>query len=129
MRRATNQKHGRRDDEPSDEEDGSEDEVRVSNAQRGRVRLHGVVQSSNGLEIDDDRRKSLGEKGWARRSIGGGAWVESSGAADLKWRGRGVTGESGVNSKSGPAHTKKNIFFLATTHYRTVHSLRIATCG
>ena len=32
------------DDEASSEEDGSEDEVRVSNAQRGRVRLHGTEQ-------------------------------------------------------------------------------------
>ena len=52
------------DDEASSEEDGSEDEVRVSNAQRGRVRLHWASQSSTGLEVDDERRKSLGEKGW-----------------------------------------------------------------
>jgi len=57
------------DDEVSSEEDGSEDEVRVSNAQRGRVRLHRVSQSSTGLEVDDERRKSLGEKGWARRAV------------------------------------------------------------
>jgi len=57
------------DDEASSEEDGSEDEVRVSNAQRGRVRLHWASQSSTGLEVDDERRKSLGEKGWARRVI------------------------------------------------------------
>ena len=57
------------DDEASSEEDESDEEVRVSNAQRGRVRLHGVMQSSAGLEVDDDRRKSLGEKGWARRSV------------------------------------------------------------
>ena len=36
------------DDEVSSEEDGSEDEVRVSNAQRGRVRLHWAGQSSTG---------------------------------------------------------------------------------
>ena len=43
----------------------------MSNAQRGRVRLHGVSQSSAGLEVDDDpdRRKSLGEKDWARRAV------------------------------------------------------------
>ena len=57
------------DDEVSSEEDGSEDEVRVSNAQRGRVRLHWASQSSTGLEVDDERRKSLGEKGWARRAV------------------------------------------------------------
>ena len=39
-------------------EDGSEDEVRVSNAQRGRVRLHWASQSSTGLEVDDERRKN-----------------------------------------------------------------------
>jgi hypothetical protein len=33
------------DDEVSSEEDGSEDEVRVSNAQRGRVRLPRASQS------------------------------------------------------------------------------------
>ena len=53
---------------------------RVSNAQRGRARLHGVVQSSAGLEVDDDRRKSLGEKGWARRAVVVRS-VEPSGAA------------------------------------------------
>jgi len=58
-----------RDDEASSSEEDGEEEERVSNAQRGRVRLHGVVQSSTGLGVDDDRRKSLGEKGWARRSV------------------------------------------------------------
>ena len=48
--------------EASSEEDESDEEVRVSNAQRGRVRLHRVSQSANGLEVDDDRRKSLREK-------------------------------------------------------------------
>jgi hypothetical protein len=57
------------DDEASCSEEEGEEEERVSNAQRGRVRLHGVVQSSTGLEVDDDRRKSLGEKSWARRSV------------------------------------------------------------
>jgi hypothetical protein len=41
---------------------------------------HGVVQSSAGLEVDDDRRKSLGEKGWARRAVMVRS-VEPSGAA------------------------------------------------
>ena len=57
------------DGEASSDEGESDEEARVSNAQRGRVRLHGVSQSSAGLEVDDDRRKSLGEKGWARRSV------------------------------------------------------------
>jgi hypothetical protein len=70
-------------DEVSSEEDGSEDEVRVSNAQRGRVRLHWASQSSTGLEVDDERRKSLGEKGWARRAVVVRG-VEPSGAADFE---------------------------------------------
>ena len=49
------------DGEASSEEGEGVEEVRVSNAQRGRVRLHRVSQSANGLEVDDDRRKSLGE--------------------------------------------------------------------
>ena len=57
------------DGEASAEEDESDEEVRVSNAQRGRVRLHRVSQSANGLEVDDDRRKSLCEKGWARKGL------------------------------------------------------------
>ena len=50
------------DGEASSEEGEGVEEVRVSNAQRGRVRLHRVSQSANGLEVDDDRRKSLREK-------------------------------------------------------------------
>ena len=42
------------DDEASSEEDGSEDEVRVSNAQLRPARSRAV---------------SLGEKGWARRAV------------------------------------------------------------
>ena len=72
-----------RDDEASSSEEDGEEEERVSNAQRGRVRLHGVVQSSTGLGVDDDRRKSLGEKGWARRSVVVRA-VGPSGAADFE---------------------------------------------
>jgi hypothetical protein len=60
---------GRKADETSCSEEEGEEEEHVSNAQRGCVRLHGVVQSSTGLEVDDDRRKRLGEKGWARRSV------------------------------------------------------------
>ena len=71
------------DDEDSCSEEEGEEEERLSNAQRGRVRLHGVVQSSTGLEVDDDRRKSLGEKGWARRSVVVRA-VGPSGAADFE---------------------------------------------
>ena len=71
------------DGEASSDEGESDEEARVSNAQRGRVRLHGVSQSSAGLEVDDDRRKSLGEKGWARRAVVVRA-VEPSGAADFE---------------------------------------------
>ena len=55
----------------------------MSNAQRGRVRLHGAEQSSTALEVDDDRRKSLAEKGWARRSLVVRS-VGPSGAADFE---------------------------------------------
>ena len=71
------------DDEDSCSEEEGEEEERLSNAQRGRVRLHGVVQSSTGLEVDDDRRKSLAEKGWARRSLVVRS-VGPSGAADFE---------------------------------------------
>ena len=77
------------DGEASSDEDESDEEARVSNAQRGRVRLHGVSQSSAGLEVDDDRRKSLGEKGWARRSVVVRG-VEPSGAAVFEAGARGV---------------------------------------
>ena len=73
------------DGEASSDEGESDEEARVSNAQRGRVRLHGVSQSSAGLEVDDDRRKSLGEKGWARRAVVPVVrGVEPSGAADSR---------------------------------------------
>ena len=77
------------DDETSSEEGEGVEEERISNAQRGRVRLHGVMQSSAGLEVDDDRRKSLGEKGWARRSVVVRG-VEPSGAAVFEAGARGV---------------------------------------
>ena len=60
------------DDEDSCSEEEGEEEERVSNAQRGRVRLHGAEQSSTGLEVDDDRRKSLAEKGWCARWLAQG---------------------------------------------------------
>ena len=71
------------DDEDAGSEEEGEEEERVSNAQRGRVRLHGAEQSSTGLEVDDDRRKSLAEKGWARRSLVVRS-VGPSGAADFE---------------------------------------------
>ena len=71
------------DGEASSDEGESDEEARVSNAQRGRVRLHRVSQSANGLEVDDDCRKSLGEKGWARRAVVVRG-VEPSGAADFE---------------------------------------------
>ena len=78
------------DGEASSDEGESDEEARVSNAQRGRVRLHGVSQSSAGLEVDDDpdRRKSLGEKDWARRAVVVRA-VEPSGAGAQQRSGRG----------------------------------------
>ena len=48
-----------------EDEDEEEDEAVL----RGRVRPHAFVQGSIGLELDDGRRKSLAEKGWARRAV------------------------------------------------------------
>ena len=63
-------------DDSSDEEwngDDDEDEeeagrVYLDASKCGRVRLHAVqgpAQSSSGLGVDDERRKSLADKGWA----------------------------------------------------------------
>ena len=53
------------DDEASDDEDG-----RVSNRGRGRVRLHAAqLPTSSALDDEDEQRKCLAEKGWARRSV------------------------------------------------------------
>ena len=50
-------------DDDSEDEDG-----RVSNVGRGRVRLHAVQQQiSSAFDAEDDRRKCLAEKGWARK--------------------------------------------------------------
>ena len=54
---------GATDEEDSDAEDSGAD----GGAKRGRVTAHYIVQRSSGLEEHDDRRKSLGEKTWARR--------------------------------------------------------------
>ena len=56
----------------------------VNNCGRGRVRLHAVqVQSACALDGEDERRKCLGEKGWARRSVVVHG-VSASGAANLE---------------------------------------------
>ena len=94
-------------DETSCSEEEGEEVERVSNAQRGRARLHGVVRSSAGLEVDDDRRKSLGEKGWARRAVVVRS-VEPSGAAVFEavpGREEYDSGEEGAKEreKGGPA--------------------------
>ena len=58
------------DDDPlSDHGREDEDEEEDEAVRRGRVRPHTVVPSSNGLELDDGRHKSLAEKGWARRAV------------------------------------------------------------
>ena len=52
----------------------------------GRVRLHavqGAAQSSSGLGVDDERRKSLADKGWARRTVVVNS-VGASGAASFE---------------------------------------------
>ena len=54
------------DDDEDEEEDGR---VYLDASKCGRVRLHAVqgpAQSSSGLGVDDERRKSLADKGWAR---------------------------------------------------------------
>jgi hypothetical protein len=65
-------------------------------AKRARGCTVGVVQSSAGLEVDDDRRKSLGEKGWARRAVVVRS-VEPSGAAVFE----AVPGREEYDSKEG----------------------------
>ena len=50
---------------------------------RGRVRLHAISQTRGGLQVDDDRRKCLAEKGWARRTVVVHG-VGPSGAANLE---------------------------------------------
>ena len=65
------------DDDEDEEEDGR---VYLDASKCGRVRLHAVqgpAQSSSGLGVDDERRKSLADKGWARRM----AVVNSVGAS------------------------------------------------
>ena len=65
------------DDDEDEEEDGR---VYLDASKCGRVRLHAVqgpAQSSSGLGVDDERRKSLADKGWARRT----AVVNSVGAS------------------------------------------------
>ena len=65
------------DDDEDEEEDGR---VYLDASKCGRVRLHavqGAAQSSSGLGVDDERRKSLADKGWARRT----AVVNSVGAS------------------------------------------------
>ena len=95
------------DGEASSDEGESDEEARVSNAQRGRVRLHGVSQSSAGLEVDDDRRKSLGEKDWARRAVvvravgPSGAGAHSKGQDWLKRNHTGLFFFRGENEVAG----------------------------
>ena len=56
-------------EDDSSDEDGEAGEEEAGEV-RGRVRLHAVKKrASGGLEADDERRKSLSEKGWARRSV------------------------------------------------------------
>ena len=49
---------------------------------RGRVRMHFLSKTPAGLELEDERRKCLAEKGWARRSLVVHS-VGASGAANL----------------------------------------------
>lgn len=49
---------------------------------RGRVRMHSLSKAPAGLELEDERRKSLAEKGWARRAVAVHS-VSTCGAANL----------------------------------------------
>ena len=79
------------DDDASDDEDGGvsnrgpdDEDGGVSNRGRGRVRLHAVqLQASSALDDEDEQRKCLADKGWARRSIVIRG-VSGSGAANLE---------------------------------------------
>mgnify|MGYP006062555837 CR=1 FL=1 len=115
------------DGEASSDEGESDEEARVSNAQRGRVRLHGASQSSAGLEVDDDRRKSLGEKNWARRAVVVRA-VEPSGAADFE----AVPGREEYDSgEDGSAEWAKDMLEFADDNFNDagneVRSMDMAT--
>ena len=67
------------DDEASDDEDGG-----VSNRGRGRVRLHAAqLQTSSALDDEDEQRKCLADKCWARRTVVIRG-VGGSGAANLE---------------------------------------------
>ena len=71
------------DDDEDEEEDGR---VYLDASKCGRVRLHAVqgpAQSSSGLGVDDERRKSLADKGWARRTVAVNS-VGASGAASFE---------------------------------------------
>ena len=71
------------DDDEDEEEDGR---VYLDASKCGRVRLHavqGAAQSSSGLGVDDERRTSLADKGWARRTVAVNS-VGASGAASFE---------------------------------------------
>ena len=75
------------DDDEDEEEDGR---VYLDASKCGRVRLHAVqgpAQSSSGLGVDDERRKSLADKGWARRTAVGGERVRAGGLTLTHLRG------------------------------------------
>ena len=75
-------------DDSSDEEWNADDHNEEGGDGRvcGRFRLHavrGAAQSSSGLGVDDERRKSLADKGWARRTVVVNS-VGASGAASFE---------------------------------------------
>ena len=81
---------GHADDDPLRDNGRDEDEGAGAGV-RGRVRPHALVQVSSGLDDEDERRKALAEKGWARRSVvvhgvgasGGGNLEELPGREDF----------------------------------------------
>ena len=77
-------------DDSSDEDYSSDEKedgrVYLDASKCGRVRLHavqGAAQLSSGLGVDDERRKSLADKGWARRTVAVNS-VGASGAASFE---------------------------------------------
>ena len=72
------------DEEWDEEDEDSADEDGISNVGRGRVRLHAAqLPTSSALDDEDETRRRLAEKGWARRSVVIRG-VSGTGAANLE---------------------------------------------
>ena len=103
------------DDDEDEEEDGR---VYLDASKCGRVRLHAVqgpAQSSSGLGVDDERRKSLADKGWARRTAVVNS-VGASGAASFELvpgREQFGPGDENVREKGGGREVQMNIVYAS----------------